>query len=241
MNWKKFERFFEPDWGKKIKGFIESKDCDEIYKYLKERAKDGHKILPESKDTFKSFLITPYESVHTIFLFIDPYPWIKDGVIVANGLPLDCSNTGIIQPTLESFYEGIEDDIFNGLNLNWEKYAGTDYLSNQGILLLNAALTVEENKPGSHFDLWKPFTKYLFEEIFTNYNKGLIIVLCGKPTHYYERFINPLQHYIIKVESPSVAVGKGRKWRHEGVFSRINRILLDNNNITIDWTTDLPF
>lgn len=229
-------------WGPKMKQFIEGPQCDEIYSYLKKRSSEGRTILPSWEDTFNAFQKTPFEDLKVIIAAQDPYPWQKNGKNVSDGIAMSCSNTGIEQPSLSLFLDGIADVM--------PEYAGVDrdpdlsYLCSQGVMMLNTSLTVELNRPNSHSQvrvldkkirLWEPFFKYFFEEIITSYCKGLVVVFCGKESAYYERFINPLQHYIFKVEHPSAAAHSERSWKHENVFKKINTILKENNNTRIDW------
>ena len=140
-----------------------------------------------------------------------PYYQVKDGIYVADGIAMSCSNTEKEQPSLTLFYDAIEDDIYKGLNLEMQRFADLKYLCNQGVMLLNTALTTEMNKPGSHKELWKPFMVYLLEEIFSKKENGIIFILAGKQSQYYAKYINPLQHYIIEVEHPAAASHKMRK------------------------------
>jgi uracil-DNA glycosylase len=238
MNFEKFEPLLG-DWAYKIKPFIESEECDKIYARLKADSSRGKRICPDSQNTFRVFKETPYKKLKVIFLMYDPYPWIKDGVTVADGIALSCSNTKKFQPSLEQFYHAIERD--TNLKLAGIKDWDLTPLCNQGIMMLNTALTVEEGKVGSHYDLWKPFTTYLFEEVLAKHNRGLIFVLCGKESQYYERFINPLQHYIFKLEHPAAAEWGSREWKHDGIFNTINKLVKENNNEEIIWIDDLPF
>src|ERR1051326_6100307 len=98
-------------WAPKFKPFIESKEFDAIFKHLKTQGKEGITICPDSKDVFRSFKETPYEKLRAVFLLQDPYPWIKGGKMVADGIPMSCSNTKVLQPSLELFYRGMEDDL----------------------------------------------------------------------------------------------------------------------------------
>lgn len=238
MNFEKFEPLLG-DWAAKLQPFIESEACDKIYAKLKEDSKRGKRICPAAENTFRAFKETPYKKLKVVFLMYDPYPWIKDGVIVADGIALSCSNTKKFQPSLEKFYHAMERD--TGLKLAGIKDWDLAPLCNQGVMMLNTALTVEEGKVGSHYELWKPFTTFLFEEIFTKVNRGLIFVLCGKESQYYERFIFPHQHYIFKLEHPAAAEHAGREWKHEEIFTKINKLVKENNNEEIIWIDDLPF
>lgn len=234
MNYEKFKPLLGT-WASKLRPFIESKDADKIYFFLKEESNRGKTILPKSGSTYRSFATTPYGNTQVVFLLQDPYPWIKKDIPVADGIALSCSNTGELQPSLEMFYDAIEDDLYQGLNLKDPRDPNLEYLCKQGVMMLNTSLTVEKDKSSSHYELWKPFTTYLFEEIFTNYNRGLIFVLCGEKSHYYERYIHPMQHYVFKLEHPANAARKLRKWDHQNIFKKINKLLLENNNTSINW------
>lgn len=241
MDYVKFEPLLG-SWAPKMKPFIESKECDAIYEFLKAESQRGRKICPQSQDTYRAFLETPYEKLNVVFMLQDPYPWIKFGKYVADGIAMSCKNTGILQPSLDLFYDGMENDLYNGLNVNMVKTPDLSYLCNGGIMMLNTALTAEMNKPFSHTEIWKPFTKFLLEEVLAKYNNGLIFVLAGKQSQYFAKYINPMQHYIIEVEHPAAAAHKNRAWKHENVFSRINYILKQNNNYEPVWSyEEVPF
>lgn len=235
MDYSKFEPLLGT-WGPKLKPFIESPECDGLYGFLKAETKRGKDIFPLFSNTYRAFLETPYTELKVVFVLMDPYPKkTYDGVIIADGIAMSCANTGKLQPSLEKFYDAIEDDLYKGSNLKNEKFPDLKYLCNQGIMLLNTALTVEKEKTNSHTEVWKPFMKYLYEEIFAQYNNGLIFVLCGKSSHEMEKYINPLQHYIFKLEHPAFAARQTRPWDHENIFSKINYLLDQNNKFKPQW------
>jgi len=241
MNYESFEPYLGT-WGPKLKKFIEGPQCDRIYEYLQKRSREGKTILPSWENTFKAFQKTPFDKLKVIFFLQDPYPWIKDGKVVADGIAMSCSNTKIEQPSLTAFYDAL------GLSPK-ERSPDLSYLCEQGVMLLNTALTVELNKPTSHskvriddkkIRLWEPFTQFLLEEVITPYTRGLILVFAGKESQYYEKFVNPLQHYIFHVEHPATAAHQEREWKHEGIFDKIDYLLKQNNNITINWKDGQP-
>lgn len=234
MDYEKFEEALG-SWGSKLKPFIESKECDAIYEFLKFEGRRGKRICPESINTYRAFKETPYDQLKVVWLLQDPYHQYRNGVYTADGIAMSCLNTGKLQPSLELFYGGMEEDLAGGLDLGMLRDPDLTYLCNQGIMMLNTALTVEEGKTGTHKDIWKPFTKYLLEEVLSKYNNGLIFVLAGKESQYFARCINPLQHYIIEVEHPAYASRQNRPWRTQGVFKKINKILKENNNYEPTW------
>jgi len=178
MNFENFKNQFHPSWHRKIKLFIESQECDKIYEFLKKEGGRGKKIAPLSSNTFRCFLETSYDDVRAILVGIAPYHIFKNGQPVADGLLFGCSVTEYVQPSLDKFYKAIENELYDGLNVNYYKNFDVSYLAQQGVLMLNAGLTVEMGKPGSHNLLWEPFMKYLFEEVLDVI--GAPVILLGK-------------------------------------------------------------
>lgn len=219
------------DWSPKFKPFIESSDFDDIFKFLKNESREGKTICPASKDVFRTFKETPYKQLKAIFILQDPYPWMKNGKFVADGIPMSCSNTGILQPSLELFYAGMEEDI--GYPVPREP--DLSYLSKQGVLLLNSSLTVELNKPSSHKGVWDKFNTFLIEEVINFYNTGTCYVSFGKNAQAMAKAVIPFLHWGFEVEHPAAAAHKERKWIHQNVFTKINKVTKGNNNELIKW------
>ena len=247
MNWTSFENKFEEGWGIKLRPFIESKECDEIYKFLKERSRLGHKILPNNNVVYRAFQECAYKDLKCVVIGQDPYPHFFNGVETADGLAFSCGNTKKLQPSLDKLYEGMEQDLNEkGFDLSIVKEADLTFLAKQGVLLLNSSLTVEKDKVGSHSNIngkniWEPFYKYLIEEVLNKFNPGLCYILLGKQAEPLEKYILPFNNYVFKAEHPSAAARKERRWEHNNVFTKVNKILHDANKFTIDWYDDLPF
>lgn len=224
------------DWAVKFRPFIESEKFDEIFAFLKQQSRkppegEGKIICPAWQDTFRAFRECPYNKLRAIFILQDPYPWIKDGKFVADGMAMSCSNTNACQPSLDYFYDGMEDDLGEDV----PHMPDLSYLAQQGVLLLNTSLTVELNKPTSHKGLWDAFMDYMIQEVINFYNHGLIYVSFGKNAHITAKAIVPFLHWGFEVEHPAAAARAERKWEHQKIFSKINKILLDCNNEQINW------
>lgn len=213
--------------------FIQSEQWDKIFTTLKTLSMNKRTVIPKSSDVFKSFELCDRHKVKAIVILMDPYPsTTKEGEIIADGVPMSCKNTGKMQPTLELWYEGMEQSIV-GFDPDFEKRLDTSYLlSEEGVLLLNSCLTCEKDKPGSHVDLWTPFMKFFIEEIVNKYYSGLPIVLCGAQAQKLEKFIAPMLHYTLKVEHPVAASYGNRLWKHEDCFRWVNEIIRQNNGDT---------
>lgn len=230
IQWEKIEPQLG-DWAPKFKPFWESGGFDEIFGFLKAESAEKKVICPVHQNVFRAFRETPYSSLKCVFMLQDPYPWIKNGKYVADGIAMSCSNTGICQPSLDLFYDGIADD----LDIEVPHNPDLSYLCKQGVLFLNTSLTVELNKPTSHTKLWDKFMNYLIEEVINYYSNGLIYVSFGKNAHLLAKAMMPFLHWGFKVEHPAAAAHQERKWDHQNIFSQINKILKSCNNEQIYW------
>lgn len=223
------------DWWIKIKPFFLSGGFDEIYEFLKKEARRGKLIAPLSENVYRAFTETSYKDVCVVIVGYCPYHSFVEGKPVADGLAFSCGVTNRLQPSLTSWYEGIEHDVYNGLAVH--KQPDLSFLARQGVMLLNSSLTVEKNKPGSHQDLWHPFMKYLMEEVFSY--TGIPIVFVGKDAEFYERYTMPITHGpVFKIEHPSFAARNFTTWDTQGVFTKLNKYLKQVNNIEIKWIED---
>jgi uracil DNA glycosylase len=151
---------------------------------------------------------------------------------------MGCSTTNILQPSLQKFYDGIEKEFYNGLCVTCERLPDVSFLARQGVLMYNAALTTEINKAGSHISLWEPFTKYLLEKVLDT--TGAPVIFLGKDAAKYQKYVAPFT-WSFTLSHPASASYKQDDWDTEGVFTKVNKILKDNNNLEISWLLDTPF
>jgi uracil-DNA glycosylase len=238
MNWTKFQNQFHPSWHRWMQPFIESKECDNIYKFLKFESQRGKQVAPLSQNVFRCFYETSYDDLKVVMVGMCPYHSLRDGECVADGLLMGCSTTNVLQPSLQKFYDGIEKEIYKGLCVTCDMNPDVSFLAKQGVLMYNAALTTEINKAGSHIDLWEPFTKYLFEEVLAPTMAPVLFL--GKDAAKYEKYVAPFTRHFT-LSHPASASYKQADWDTEGVFTKINKLLKDNNNLEIDWMLDSPF
>jgi uracil-DNA glycosylase len=232
MNFEKFKPLFHESWHDKIRPFIESEECDKIYAYLKKESQRGKQIAPLSSNVYRCFYETSLDDLKLVILGMCPYHTLKDGSPVADGLALSCGVTRYPQPSLVQFYDALERDYYNGLRLGAQRDPDLTFLANQGVLLMNAALTTEINKAGSHLEIWEPFTKYVFENILQT--TGVPVIFLGKEAAKFERYTSPFSWNFV-VSHPASAAYKKTDWDSEGVFTKASRVLKDNNNFEIDW------
>ena len=239
MNWTNFEQQFHPSWHAKMRPFIESEQCDKIYAYLKAESKRGKKVAPLSMHVWRCFKETSLDDLKVVVMGMCPYHTFKNDLPVADGLLMGCSITEQVQPSLSQFYGAMEKEFYDGLNLSIIQNPDVSFIANQGVLMLNAALTTEMNKAGSHIEIWEPFIKYLFEEIINHL--GVPIVFLGKEAVRYKKYTGIFTH-VFEVSHPASASYKGTEWDTEGVFTKVNRLLEENNGFSVHWLDiDVPF
>jgi uracil-DNA glycosylase len=219
-------------WCHYLTPFIESDRFDKILAFLKQEVANKKTVIPDSALLFKSFQLCDIKKVKAIILLMDPYPTIKqigkNSVKVSNGIPLDCSNTNVAQPSLQQWYGALTEEY--GFDPDMEQRNDISYLlTEEHVLLLNSSLTVVENTPGSHVAIWTEFMSFFFSEVINVFFSGLPIVLVGKQAQQYEKDIDPFRHHILKVEHMAAAAYQNRMWNNGNMFQWINKIVENNN------------
>lgn len=209
--------------------FIETEEFDKIFAFLKSETAKGKQIIPVAADVFKSFEYTNRHKMKALILLQCPYATKNHDKIISNGIPMDCSNIAPYQqPSLHQWYQGLEKAY--GFHPDNDLRCNLEYLlKEEGVMLLNCSLTVEQDKPDSHMELWKPFMKFFIEEIINRFTCGLPIVLVGTTAQQYESAISPMCHHVLKVEHPAFAARENREWRTKECFQWINNIIRQNN------------
>jgi len=237
MNWDKFQEHFHESWHEVIRPFIESEDCDDIYSFLKTESRRGKNITPSSFNTYRCFKETPLDEMKVVLLGMCPYHTKINGVPVADGLLMGCSQTDVIQPSLSQFYNALEKDVYSGLKLNIKKNTDVEYLARQGVLMLNAALTTEINKAGSHLKIWEEFIKYVFENAIAP--SKVPVVFLGKDASKFKRYMAPLT-WSFELSHPASASYKNTQWSSEKTFSKIDRMFMDEKKSGVNWLDEDP-
>ena len=226
---KLIEKLRPSGWATKLKSYIQSSDFDKILLELYNLREDGKRFTPPLKQVFRAFEECPSENLKVIMIGQDPYPQIG----VADGLAFSCGNTKKPQPSLKNIFEAVETTVYQ----EWPTHQDPDLTrwANQGVLLLNKALTCEIDKVGSHYDIWNDLLMYVLD-ILNFTSSGLIFVLLGAKAQELETLIGP-NHYIIKASHPASAAYTKTTWDCNDLFNRVNDIIEKNNGkpFKIDW------
>jgi uracil-DNA glycosylase len=226
---KLIEKLQPSGWTTKLRGFIQSSDFDKILETLYKLREDGKRFTPPLKHVFRAFEECPVDKLKVIMIGQDPYPHFG----VADGIAFSCSITGKLQPSLQKIFEEITKTVHG----YWPKEQSSDLTrwANQGVLLLNSALTCEIDKVGSHYNVWKEFIAYTMD-ILNFTDTGLIFVLMGKQAQELEGMIGE-HHHIIKTTHPAYASYTKQPWDSGNMFNEVNKIINGQNGpeFKINW------
>jgi len=222
---KLYEKLKANGWGPQLVNFIMTSDFDDILSFLLREAQDGKRFTPKVKHLFKAFEVCPFDKVNVVIIGQDPYPQIN----VADGIAFSCSNFGKVEKSLDYMFKSIgktTGSLNNDPDLSrW---------ANQGVLLLNSALTTTIGKPGTHQLLWKPFIAYVLDYLVWN-RPNLIYVFMGKKAQDFADLI-PDNNYKIMVSHPaSAAYNEEPEWDCGDMWNKINKYLEQNERPRISW------
>lgn len=184
------------------------------------------KIYPSEDKIFKAFELCPYENLKVVILGQDPYHQPHQAQGLAFSTPASIKNP----PSMVNIIKEIIDDIGNCNCLDgdltpWAK---------QGVLLINAILTVEDSKPKSHHKVgWEIFTDNIIKYISQN-KENIVFILWGNPAIAKSKLIDFSKHHIITSPHPS-PLSSYRGFFGSKPFSKTNQILKDHKLKPINW------
>lgn len=229
---KLFERLRPSGWAPHLKGFLLSDDFKTILDRLVEDSQDGKHFTPKIKQVFRAFEECPYNDLKVIIVGQDPYPTLVDGMNVADGIAFSCGNTNKLQPSLKFMLQEVQDQMYPAGMTNWEP--DLKRWANQGVLLLNTALTTTIGKTGSHYMLWQPFVVYVLDYLSWN-NPGLIYAFLGKQAQTFMGGMTENNYKFVASHPATAAYNKLEKWDSQDLFKKIEKTLLSTNNMKIVW------
>ncbi len=227
---KLYERLKPSGWGDKLKGFILSDDFYNILDTLSQESQSGKHFTPVIKNLFRAFEECPYNELKVIMVVGDPYTKAN----VADGIALSCSNVNHVVPkSLLYFLREIEQTVYPEEGYYYDP--DLTRLANQGVLLLNAALTTTIGNTQQHAELWKPFTTYLFDTLNTN-NTGLVYVFIGINVRHWKTHVSSKNNFKFFINHPSMSILTHRThWDSGDLFNQINKILMNHYKTKIIW------
>lgn len=221
------------DWYYKLRPIIESDKFKALGSYIGNERKTKT-IYPSPNEVFNAFNLTSFKDIKVVILGMDPYPTEFKGDPVACGLAFAPRNNEFVPPSLRMIYKRIKEDLYED-QLTFPTDMDLKKWAKQGVLLLNAALTVEKGKPGTHLKYWEWFTRLVLKTISEN-DTGVIFCFWGKDAQQFQDCIDSKMHHILTSSHPVSAVYKGGDWECNH-FLEIDRLCTLKYGETIKWMT----
>ena len=215
----------EQSWKAALAGEFEKPYFAQLVRFLNGEKAAGKVIYPPGSQIFRAFELTPVEQVKVVILGQDPY----HGPGQAMGLSFSVPDGVPAPPSLRNIFQEVETDL--GIRMsgrpNLEKWA------RQGVLLLNAVLTVQAGQPTSHSRAgWQEFTDAVIRYLSEN-REGIVFLLWGRFAAEKAALIDSSRHHVLLAAHPSpLARGAFFGCRH---FSKTNQILVSEGKTPIDW------
>lgn len=198
----------------------------ELTEFLRKEGKTKT-IYPPCNEVFNALNLCPFHKVKVVIIGQDPYH--NPGQ--AHGLCFSVKS-GPIPPSLINIFKELKDDIKTFKRTS--NHGNLESWAKQGVLLLNACLTVEKNKPNSHKDLgWEIFSDRIIEKINTDLS-NVVFLLWGNYAQKKEKLIDCKKHYVLKASHPS-PYSANRGFIGCKHFSKVNEYLIKNGKDPINW------
>lgn len=215
-------------WKQPLQQVCQRSEIDRLIKFLQERESAGAIIYPQKKNIFAALQGTAFDDVKVVIVGQDPY----HGPNQAHGLSFSVL-PGVAQPpSLQNIFKELHSDI----GMPRPQHGTLTSWANEGVLLLNAILTVEKGTPASHAGKgWELFTDGIIQALMRQ-EKPIVFMLWGA---YAQKKVaniahDPSHHLILKTAHPSPFSATGfLGCRH---FSQANTFLKNHNLPEIDWT-----
>lgn len=218
----------EPTWKEALQREFDQPYFSEIVRFIKTEKAAGKTVYPPGSQIFHAFEATPFDQLKVVILGQDPY----HGLGQAHGLCFSVADGVKPPPSLVNIFKELHEDV--GMAI--PKTGNLDPWASQGVLLLNAALTVRAGEPNSHAQVWGPFTDAVIRAV-SEKKKDIVFLLWGKFAQDKQALINGKRHHILTAAHPSpFSADKGFfGCRH---FSRANELLVSEGKEAIDWSLD---
>ena len=216
----------EPGWQAVLKDEFEKPYFKNLVEFVKSEY-TSNKCFPPGKQIFSAFNHTPFNKVKVVIIGQDPY----HGPGQAHGLCFSVGENVAVPPSLKNIFEEIKTDIGSPIpnNGNLERWA------DQGVLLLNASLTVRAHQAGSHQNKgWEKFTDSVIEKL-SKEREGLVFMLWGGPAKKKGAKVDASKHLVLNSGHPSPLAANRGYWFGNKHFSKTNEYLIDKGEKPIEW------
>ena len=216
----------DPAWRAQLADEFDKAYFGQLTEFVRQEYQQ-HQCYPPGKEIFAAFDHTPFDQVKVVILGQDPY----HGPGQAHGLCFSVRQGVAPPPSLINIYKEIREDIGDLQSANGDLTAWAD----QGVLLLNATLTVRAHQAGSHQNQgWETFTDRVISELSNN-REGLVFLLWGGYARKKGKHIDTERHLVLSCGHPSPLSANRGYWFGNKHFSKTNQYLLEKKIPPIRW------
>ena len=213
-------------WNTVLKDEFEKPYFNSLIHFVKD-AYSKNICYPEGKNIFAAFDYSPFECTKVVIIGQDPY----HGPNQANGLCFSVNDEMPHPPSLINIFKEIESDI----GIPYPKSGNLKRWAEQGVLLLNATLTVQAHNAGSHQRRgWETFTDVVIQKLSLE-REGIIFLLWGGFAKKKMKLIDTTKHKVLTSGHPSPLSANRGYWFGNKHFSQCNELLLSQNRKSINW------
>ena len=213
------------DWNPLLKPEFDKPYWKELQEYVYEERMHS-KVFPEHNEVFTAFHLTPYMGVKILILGQDPY----HGEGQAHGLSFSVKKGIATPPSLRNIYKELNSD----LGIDVPNHGNLEPWAHQGVLLLNATLTVRAHQAGSHQGKgWETFTDQVIRKVNEKEEKT-VFLLWGAFARKKKSLIDQDRHHVIESPHPS-PLSAHRGFFGSGPFSKANQVLTDSGRGPVNW------
>lgn len=217
----------EPSWKEALHEEFEKPYMKQLGEFLRAEKAAGKVIFPPGPLIFNALNTTPLARIKVVIIGQDPY----HGPGQAHGLCFSVQPGVPTPPSLQNIYKELQRD----LNIPIPNHGYLQHWAEQGVLLLNTSLTVEQARAGSHAQAgWGPFTDKVIE-VVSQRCENLVFLLWGSHAQSKQKLIDAQKHLVLKSAHPS-PLSAYRGFLGNGHFSRTNKFLEQHGLEPIDWS-----
>ncbi|MBC8110513.1 MAG: uracil-DNA glycosylase [Verrucomicrobia bacterium] len=216
----------EASWKEKLKAEFSKEYFETLIAFVRHEYSTTV-VYPPGNKIFAAFDHSPFEATKVVILGQDPY----HGAGEANGLCFSVADGVRVPPSLVNIYKEIQDD----LGIPLPKSGNLERWAKQGVLLLNATLTVKANTAGSHRKKgWEKFMDVVVK-LLSDEKENLVFLLWGSDAHEKGKNIDTSKHLVLKAKHPSPLAAKYGGWFGTKHFSQTNAYLKEKGLPEIEW------
>ena len=216
----------EASWKTRLAGQFAAPHMKTLSRFLRDEKAAGKRIYPPGGQIFRAFELTPFDNVKVVILGQDPY----HGAGQAHGLSFSVAHGVMPPPSLQNIYKELQAD----LGLAHPGHGNLENWARQGVLLLNACLTVQDGRAGSHQGKgWEPFTDAVIAAL-NRERQNLVFILWGRKAEDKGAVIDRERHLVLTSAHPS-PLSASSGFFGSRPFSTTNSYLESHGIKPVDW------